>query len=214
MTTPPRVPEHRWPAFIAIALVIAAYAALPSSFGDLPRIIVPCIAAAIAIALLLYNPRRFTRETRLTRAASIGLAILLGAVNQAEVVATVAALIDGSADPHAVLLQALRVWITDVLVFALLYWELDREGPVARRRDERREGVADFHFPQEDLPSGVNWQPAFFDYAYFSLSNMMAFSPTDVMPLRIRAKALMAFQAFTGFTLLALVIARAVNILA
>ncbi len=211
--TPPRAPEHRWPAFIAIALVIVADAALPSSFGIIPRIVVPCIAAGIAIALLVYNPRHFTRETRLSRAASIGLAILLAAVNQAEVVATVAALVSGSADSQTVLLQALRVWFTDVLVFGLLYWELDREGPVARRREERREGIADFRFPQEDVPATGDWQPAFFDYVYFSLSNMMAFSPTDAMPLRIRAKALMAVQAFTGFALLALVIARAVNIL-
>ena len=72
----------------------------------------------------------------------------------------------------------------------------------------------DFRFPQHDgAPGNKNWEPAFFDYAYFSLSNMMAFSPTDVMPMTTRAKALMGYQAMTGFALLALVISRAVNIL-
>lgn len=72
----------------------------------------------------------------------------------------------------------------------------------------------DFRFPQQDNTVGVEgWMPEFVDYAYFSLSNMMAFSPTDVMPLTRRAKALMAYQALTGFVLLALVISRAVNIL-
>ncbi|MEJ1230055.1 MAG: hypothetical protein WDM88_04560 [Galbitalea sp.] len=72
----------------------------------------------------------------------------------------------------------------------------------------------DFRFPQHDgAPGNANWEPGFFDYAYFSLTNMMAFSPTDVMPMTTRAKALMAYQALTGFVLLALVISRAINIL-
>jgi hypothetical protein len=76
------------------------------------------------------------------------------------------------------------------------------------------EAPQDFLFPQqssERLSSG--WHPVFFDYIAFSLSTMMAFSPTDVMPLTTRAKALMAYEALTGFVLLALVISRSVNIL-
>lgn len=74
------------------------------------------------------------------------------------------------------------------------------------------EVAPDFRFPQED-DGPTPWRPGFVDYLYFALSNMMAFSPTDVMPLTTRAKALMGFQALTGFVLLALVISRAVNIL-
>jgi uncharacterized membrane protein len=73
--------------------------------------------------------------------------------------------------------------------------------------------VMDFRFPQEDDGRPTPWRPAFVDYLYFALTNMMAFSPTDVMPLTARAKGLMAVQALTGFVLLALVISRAVNIL-
>ncbi|MBO9578380.1 MAG: hypothetical protein J7480_06370 [Microbacteriaceae bacterium] len=210
----PEVPEHRWPAFLAIAAVVAADAALPSAFGAVPRIVVPVVAGVLALALLVYNPHRFNRETSLSRAASIGIAVLLAVWNQVEVVATIGALIDGAAEPRFVLLQALRVWFTNVLVYALIYWELDRDGPVARRLPPVPGVVPDFRFPQEEVASFRGWRPSFIDYAFFSLSNMMAFSPTDAMPMRGRAKALMALQAFTGFVLLALVISRAVNILA
>jgi len=199
-------------------LVIAADALLPSAFGVIARVIVPIVAGALALALVLYNPRHLNRETRLSRGASITIAVILGVMNQAEVVATVGSLVSGSAEAGSVLLQALRVWLTDVLVFGLLYWELDRDGPVARRmpvaEGAERGIVPDFRFPQEDVPSFAGWQPSFVDYAFCSLSTMMAFSPTDAMPLRARTKGLMALQAFTGFVLLALVISRAVNILA
>ena len=210
----PESPEHRWPAFIAVALIVAADAALPSAFGPVPRIVVPAVAGVLALALLVYNPHHLTRETSLSRAAGIAIAVVLAVWNQVEVLATIGALVDGSAQPRVVLLQALRVWLTDVLVFGLIYWELDREGPVARRLSPRPDVVPDFRFPQEDARGFAAWRPSFLDYAYFSLSNMMAFSPTDAMPLRPRAKVLMALQAFTGFVLLALVISRAVNILA
>jgi uncharacterized membrane protein len=98
----------------------------------------------------------------------------------------------------------------------VLFWEIDRGGPYARRFEGvRDEAPMDFRFPQQDGSPGADprWRPEFFDYLYFSLSSMMAFSPTDVMPLTRRAKALMAYESLTGFVLLALVIARAVNII-
>ncbi len=102
-----------------------------------------------------------------------------------------------------------------MIAFAFVYWELDLGGPFARRlHNSRQTQQMDFRFPQHDgAPGNKNWEPGFFDYVYFSLSNMMAFSPTDVMPMTTRAKALMGYQAMTGFALLALVISRAVNIL-
>jgi len=204
--------EHRWPALVAILLVIVADLLLPSAFGAITQWVVPGIAGVLAIALLAINPHRMTVETRASRVASIALAVILLLLNQAEVVATVAELVDGSAAAPLVLLRALRVWLTDVVVFGLLFWEIDRRGPVARRLPDD-DAAPDFRFPQEDSGDRTAWRPGFVDYAYFSLSNMMAFSPTDVMPLTARAKLLMALQAFTGFVLLALVISRAVNIL-
>ena len=204
------VPEHRWPALIAIALAVVVYALLPPQAEVIPRWIVPSAAALLLVPLLIVNPRRFLRETRWSRWLSIGFAFGLAIVNQVEVVTIVFELLHGSSDASVVLLTALQVWVTDVIAFGLISWELDRNGPFARRMGSQAP-PPDFRFPQED-DGPTSWRPAFFDYLYFSLSNQMAFSPTDVLPLRMRAKALMGFQAFSGFVLLALVIARAVNI--
>jgi uncharacterized membrane protein len=115
--------------------------------------------------------------------------------------------------------------VTNVIAFGLAYWELDRGGPVSRRVKARPQlPHADFRFPQDEDSDAVRevavgssehsgWVAAFVDYLYFSLTNSMAFSPTDVMPLTTRAKALMGLQAFIAFVILALVIARAVSLL-
>jgi uncharacterized membrane protein len=158
---------------------------------------------------------RLTRETTWSRWISISLAILLVVIDQITIVFTIRELIIGKASGPDVLLDVLLVWVTNVIAFALVYWELDLGGPIARRvegtRDKRE---MDFRFPQHDgAPGNKYWEPGFIDYGYFSLSNMMAFSPTDVMPMTTRAKLIMGYQALTGFILLALVISRAVNIL-
>lgn len=203
-------PEHRWPALIAIVIAVVIYVLLPPHAEVIPRWIVPVVAAFLLIPLTILNPHRFTRETTWSRWMSIGLAFGLAVVNQVEVATIVVELLKGSADAPVVLLMALQVWVTNVIAFGLIYWELDRSGPFARRMTSEPD-PPDFRFPQED--SGpTSWQSGFFDYLYFSLSNQMAFSPTDAMPLTSRAKALMGIQAFTGYVLLALVIARAVNI--
>ena len=208
-----RNPELRWPAVIAALIAIALYALLPNDVTVLPRWIAPVLAGLLLIPLIVINPRRLTRETRWSRWMGLSVGLVLAVANQVEVVLIITRLLDGSAPGSSVLLSALQVWLTDVIVFALAFWELDAGGPVKRRLEGDNERGRDFRFPQEDTGKPTNWQPGFFDYAYFALTNMMAFSPTDVMPLTTRAKALMAFQSFTGFVLLALVISRAVNIL-
>jgi uncharacterized membrane protein len=204
------VPEHRWPALVAILVAVVIYALLPPNIEIIPRWVVPVITALLLIPLTILNPHRFRRETTWSRWLSIGFAFGLALVNQFEVFLIVKQLVEGSTDASLALLTALQVWVTDVIAFGLIYWELDRSGPFARRMGATDE-APDFRFPQEE-DGATSWRPAFFDYLYFSLSNQMAFSPTDVMPLTMRAKALMGFQAFSGFVLLALVIARAVNI--
>lgn len=208
----PEQPEHRWPAISAIVAAVLIYSLLPPSFIPIPHWILPVITTLMAIPLVVLNPHHFTQETRWSRWLSIALTSVLVIANQVEVVGIVQELIGGHAHGPAVLLVALQVWATDIIAFGVVYWELDGRGPVSRRLPGDPE-ARDFRFPQEDTGKPTPWRPAFFDYLYFSLSNMMAFSPTDVMPLTTRAKALMGLQAITGFALLALVIARAVNIL-
>ncbi len=207
--------EHRFPVLTAAIGALLLFAVLPAQIQFLPPWLVPAVGAAVLLPLIAVNPRRLNNETRWSRWIGIGFALGLTGINQVYVVLLVRELIAGQATGPTVLLSALLVWLTNVIAFSLVYWELDRGGPVARRIDGMRdEAQQDFRFPQQDKPvDGQSWNAAYLDYAYLSMTNMMAFSPTDVMPLTIRAKGLMAYQAFTGFALLALIIARAVNIL-
>lgn len=218
--------RQRWPAFVAIIAMLALYALTPENI--VPRWVLIAISALIIVAMLVINPRRVNTQEEWTRWLAIILSFMLVAANLIDVYAIVLDLLNLNSDTSGpqVLLFALQVWIANVVAFAVVYWELDRGGPVARatlRRDTLP--AADFKFTQDDDNDAVlevkkesseqaNWRPGFIDYFYFSASNMMAFSPTDVMPLTPRAKVLMLIQAFSGFVLLALVIARSVNILA
>ncbi|WP_430867636.1 hypothetical protein [Demequina aurantiaca] len=218
--------EHRWPAVAALVIALALYASLPSSFFPGIRYAVVGIGLLLFIPLIVMNPVRFTRQTEWSRRLSIGQTTLLGVANLAALVALIFTLVtpaDGAGP--GLLLAALQVWATNVIVFALLYWEIDRGGPVTRSKVARADlPRADFRFAQDEDHDAIyevaarsssksNWRPTYVDYLYMSGSNSMAFSPTDVMPLSHRAKGLMGLQSFAGFVLLALVIARAVSLL-
>jgi len=208
----PLKPEHRWPPVAATTVAVLLYAFLPDRFSLIPSWLMPTVALLLVIPLIALNPRRLTRESWWSRGLGIALSCVILAANQIAVGEAISSLVDAHADARAVLVAMAQVWGTDVIAFALLYWELDRGGSVARRMRHDPDRIQDFRFPQED--SGPTpWKPAFTDYLFFSLSTMMAFSPTDVMPLSTRGKALMALQSLTGFVMLALVISRAVNIL-
>lgn len=214
MTSEPRT-EHRWPVLVITLAALALHLLLPNSLTFFPSWVVPVLGVIVLVPLVGINPKRLDNETRWSRWLSIGFALALTALNQVYIVLIIIELVNNQADGPSILLTTLAVWITNVIAFALTYWQLDLGGPVARRIEGLRDDAQqDFRFPQQDNPAGQSgWHAEFLDYAYFSLSNMMAFSPTDVMPLSRRAKGLMAYQALTGFILLALVIARSVNIL-
>ena len=208
--------EHPLLVVLFAAAALTSYAFLPDEVRFLPRGVIPVVGALMLVPLLVVNRLRLDSEEAWIRWWGIVFAVALTLVNQVYVVRVIMELVNGSAVGQTVLLVALAVWITNVISFGLIYWELDRGGPVQRRMEGSSDGaLQDFRFPQQDGQKGarVSWEPGYFDYFYFSLSNMMAFSATDVMPLTTRAKALMAYQSLTGFVLLALVISRAVNIL-
>lgn len=218
--------EHRWPAVIGLFIALGLYAALPSAFLPLIRYTVVGIGLVMLIPLLILNPRRLHKETRWSKRLATGQALLLVAANGVALVQLIILLTaSGSGDGRTLLLAALQIWVTNVIAFALVFWELDRGGPVARRNSHRDNlPAADFRFPQDEDHDAVTevatrssvksgWVASFVDYAYFSLSNSMAFSPTDTMPLSPRAKMMMGLEAAGGFVLLALVIAHAVSLL-
>lgn len=216
--------EHRWPAVVALFIALGLYASLPNSV--LPpglRYSIVAVGLALVVPVLFLNPHHLTRQTTWSRYASVGQALLLMLANQVALVQLVMLMVGlPPQNGSSLLASALQVWVTNVIAFALVYWELDRGGPVDRRHQIRSElPFADFRFPQDEDEDAVeevaarssvrlDWTPSFVDYLYFSGTNSMAFSPTDTMPLSHRAKALMLAESFGGFVMLALVIAHAV----
>ncbi|PZS03816.1 MAG: hypothetical protein DLM56_07995 [Pseudonocardiales bacterium] len=218
--------EVRFPAVAAIVVAIALYTLLPGQLIVGPRIVVPVLEGCLLAASLAANPRRLTRQNRALRILSLTVVGLIAASNTGALILLVDQLITaGSSSAGTLLLAALQVWATNVIVFGLLYWELDRGGPVTRRRAPRREiPPADFRFSQDENHDAVGevaagsskasgWLPGFVDYLYVSTTNSTAFSPTDTMPLTPRAKLLMAYESISALIVSLLVVARAVSAL-
>jgi hypothetical protein len=144
------------------------------------------------------------------------LVVVISVSNARALLSLVRALLEGSThNGRALLLDALNIWATNVIVFALWYWELDRGGPSIDRRAQR--GPSEFIFPNMTLPAGADGSdraPGFIDYLFLSFTTSTAFSPTDTLPLTARMKLLMMLEGTISLLTLALVAARAVNILA
>jgi uncharacterized membrane protein len=168
----------------------------------------------MAIALLLANPGRISKHKKETRYLGLALLFVMTASNLASAVQLVQRLIDGTIkSPTQLLAFGGSIWLTNVIIFSLWYWEFDRQGPGARA--EGIDPYPDFLFPQLTNPeySPKSWQPKYLDYLYTSFTNASAFSPTDVMPLTKWAKLTMMLQSAISLITVGLVIARAVNIL-
>lgn len=212
----PSLSEPRWPASLAVLASMALYLVLPRKLIDFlgPRWLVPTLEGILMLSLTIASPRRLSREVPTLRVAAI---VLIAVVNLANVVSLVElshALLYGTRTIGRVFVYAsLPIWFTNVLVFALWYWELDRGGPAARLQPHHRK--PDFLFPQMSLPEAADsgWSPSFVDYLYTSFTNATAFSPTDTMPLTSWAKLLMMVQSFASLLTVAIVVSRAVNIL-
>jgi uncharacterized membrane protein len=140
---------------------------------------------------------------------------LLSVANAYSAVHLVIGLINGTEGKSAgpLLASGAVIWLTNVIVFSWWYWELDRGGPAARAHGTKQ--WPDFMFPQMSDPelAPKDWEPNYFDYAYLSLTNATAFSPTDTLPMTRWAKAAMTVQTLVSIVVVALVVARAVNVL-
>jgi hypothetical protein len=207
--------ENRLPAAAAVAVAIALQVALPNQLTFHPTWLLPLLEGALLIGLFVANPRKIDRESRVLRAASL----ILTAVVSVDTVWSAAQLIRGLLDKSIgssagpLLSNGASIYLTNIIVFGLWYWEFDRGGPVARLKGT--DPFPDFLFPQMTSPNMAppDWAPTFVDYLYVSFTNATAFSPTDTMPLSRWAKSAMAVQAGVSLAIGALVVARAVNIL-
>jgi hypothetical protein len=214
------------PGVIAILSAIALYVGLPQRLLVAPRYVLPALEMLLLVPLIAVNPKRLTRQSKVFRVLSLSLVLVIAASNLVALGILIHDLVyAGVKNGRALLVAALQVWLTNIIVFGLAYWELDRGGPVTRTQARRADlPLADFRFPQDEDDDAVqevadgssatsDWMPVLIDYLYVSVTNSTAFSPTDTMPLSTRAKVLMGVQAIAALVTSLLVIARAVSIL-
>ena len=203
-----------WAPQLVVGVAILLDLALSEQLTIGPRWLLPAVEAGLLVVLVIVSPHPRVRHTRLRRQLAMGFIGLVSAVNAVSLVLLVHYLLHGkSSNGRSLVYSGIVLWVTNVLLFALWYWELDRGGPLGRM--EREHAVADFLFPQMTevrwTPKG--WMPGLVDYLYTSFTNATAFSPTDTMPLTATAKWLMGSQALVALVTIGLVVARAVNIL-
>lgn len=207
--------ESRWPVLVAVLAAIALQLLLPDGVirGLGNRALIPGLEGALLVVLLIANPGRISTEESRLRVVGIALVALITAANVVSLIELIHALLYVAKTAGRPLVYAsVPIWLTNVLVFGLWYWELDRGGPAVRQLSRHRH--PDFLFPQMSTPgSDPGWTPRFLDYVYTSFTNATAFSPTDTMPLTTWAKLLMMLQSLASLVTLAVVISRAVNIL-
>ncbi len=207
--------EQRWAVTCLVLLAVVVQWSLPGRLSIHPRWLMPSLELFLLAVLMAANPRRINRRSPMLRGTSLLLAALVSLANCWSALQLVLGLVHGTEgeDAGPLLMTGAGIWLTNIIVFALWYWEWDRGGPAMRAAGERQ--YADFLFPQMQ-DAGLappHWEPGFPDYLYLSFTNAMAFSPTDVLPLSRWAKMLMLAQSLVSLVTVALVIARAVNIL-
>jgi hypothetical protein len=199
---------------LVVAAAILLDLSLPQKLTIGPSWLLPVVEGVLLIGLLVASPMPQVRHSPLRRRIAIALIGVVSAVNIFSLVELCHYLLQGRRESgHALILAGMVLWVTNVLLFALWYWELDRGGPVQRARGS--DAAPDFLFPQMSTPkhAPAGWTPGLIDYLYVSFTNASAFSPTDTMPLTPSAKSLMGTQALAALITVGLVVARAVNIL-
>jgi uncharacterized membrane protein len=206
--------EPRWPALVALAAIAALYLSLPERLTPGPNWTLPAAIAVLLVPTMLARRKRSQRTYR-------ALGIVLNLVITVAVVWSLGVLIAGLPDkreaPSALLRSAVALWSTNVLVFACWYWRLDAGGPLEREQ-RRAHTKGAFLFPQmtfpPDLPmADAAWKPGFVDYLFLAFNTSTAFSPTDVPVLSRWAKLLMMIQSCVSLGSIAILAARAINIL-
>jgi hypothetical protein len=214
---PPPRGEWHWPAQLTVVAAIALQLLLPSrlSVSDTTRWAVAGIEGVVLVALFVASPQRLEAAHSRRRRLTISITAIASIANGIALVLLVHLLLHHTVrDGNALIIGGAEIWLTNVLIFALWYWELDRGGPGLRAAG--LDGRPDFLYPQMNAEVAAlypGWRPLFVDYLYVSLTNATAFSPTDTMPLSSQAKLMMGLQSLVSLVTIGLVVARAVNIL-
>jgi hypothetical protein len=209
--------EPRWPVVLTILAVILLLELLPGRIRLLPKWF-PSVAAIVVLApiaaVMLNGPR--ARWLRFERIITQLFVVTAGVANTANLGNLIQAMVTRSREisGQQLLASSIAVWVTNILTFSLLYWQIDRAGPEARVNNAGMR--PDWLFPQEgaraeDVPPG--WKASFVDYLWLGFSTATAFSATDVMPLTSRAKLLMLLESAISLATIVVVAARAINVI-
>lgn len=212
--------ESTMPAAMLVLVSFGLFWLLPAHFKPVPTFVMVILVAILMTLLIVFVPHRHAEVARWQRALVMIVIAAITLSNAYNLVRLIETLLSKNhpLTGRELILSAAVIWLTNVVVFGLWYWELDRGGPgqrAAARDDAERSRFPDFQFPQMENPqlAPPEWHPHLFDYICFSFSNGTAFSATDVMPLSHWAKGLMMVQAGSSLLLVVLVTARAVNVL-
>ena len=210
-----RTIESFGPPMTAIVLATLLQASLPSRVGQTRWIFVG-LSIVLLLVFAVVNPRQIERRHKPLRGVML---VLVAALSLGNAIAGAELVIDlvnseGIRDPGTLLRTGGAIWLTNVIVFSLWYWLFDRGGPYARLHDESPVPPA-FLFPQmqDGTPAPVGWRPEYIDYLYLSFTNAISFAASDVTPPTRWAKTMMMLQSAVSVAAIALVVARAVNIL-
>jgi hypothetical protein len=218
--------EPRWHAVLAVAAALALYITLPPKLTIGPVWIAPLLVLVVLVPLFYLAPRRAADSRRIRVLGLLSIAIV-NFFNITSIVLLIAGFFHPvkaqSLNSAGILLRnGAQIWLANVLVFGLWFWELDGGGPAIREREAAAHGMhkPDFLFPQMEFsPTNCSsaydphWSPAFFDYVYLAFTNATAFSPADALPLSRRAKSAMLIEALVSFATIAIVLSRSVSLI-
>lgn len=212
---PPRRIEPRWPVALTIGVVLVLLTVLPDRIRLFPGWVTYLLGLGILAALAMVPISGGTpRVLRLERWVTLLFCLCVGAGTLAGLRHLLMEMFDpsGDLDGLELLTSSVAVWVLGILTFALVYWQGDRGGPEARRRDLSTR--PDWLFPQADLEHILpHWQPTFVDYLFLAYTTATAFSPTDVAPISPRAKLMLMAQSLVSLATILVVVSRAINIL-
>jgi hypothetical protein len=208
--------ERRWPMVAAVLVCIVLSVGRPDGIAPPAFRLFGVLELVLLVVLIVGDPGRIDRTAVWLKRLTLLLVAVLATDLLIGISRLVVRLIDGAPPANNatdLLLTATGQWIYLVIVFGLLFWVMDGGG--AAERFHHPDGLRDFAFPGDISPETVppGWQPRFSDYLYIGLTNAVAFSPTEAMPLTGRSKLTMAIQSLVSLIVLSLVIARAVNVL-
>jgi hypothetical protein len=213
---PDRPIEPRWPVALTILVALGLAGVLPDRLRLVPSwVLYLQVMAILASMVAVWRTGGKRRWLKVERAVVLILCLVMGVATLGGLSELIKAIVTGSKaiDGVYLLTSSIALWVSNVLLFSLLYWQIDLGGPEARLHHSRRH--PDWLFPQSGLPQDLmpDWRPTFVDYLFLAFTTATAFSPTDTLPLTSRAKLMMMAESTISLVNLAAVAARAINIL-